>query len=104
MRQRQLRISVTDASVRFGELRGALIDISLTGALVELNGPVELGAEATLALKKGSGVLDLQARVVRVGHPKPRRQSVTGMVHPVGVTFMNMTLVNRKAIPRLLGW
>lgn len=104
MRQRQLRISVTDVAVRFGDLTGTVVDISLSGALVELNGPVEVGAENTLTLRRGAGSLDLAVRVARIGKPKARSHWVSGKAYPAGMHFTKLTAAERKAIPRLLGW
>ena len=99
-----MRITASDTRARLMGRAGALIDISLSGALVELDGPVDLGLEATLELRKGIVVLTLAVRVVRQVKPRPRAQMPGGTAWPVGVTFVDLTPENRKGIPRLLGW
>ncbi len=104
MRQRKMRIPAVGTAVRLSGRQGALVDISLSGALIEMNGPLDLGTEALMELRKGAGALELMVRVVRLAKPRPRAQMVTGTAWPMGVTFVGNSAANLKAIPRFLGW
>ncbi len=97
-----VRLGARDTWARLAGREGALAGISLSGALLELDGPVDVGTEAVLQLRKGVGVLELPVRVVRQAAPRPRARMPAGVAWPVGVEFVDISPANRKAIPRLL--
>ncbi len=97
-----VRLGALDTWVRLADREGALAGISLSGALLELDGPLDVGTEAMLRVRKGAGGLDLRVRVVRQADPRPRARMPAGLAWPVGVAFVDISPAERKAIPRLL--
>lgn len=100
MQQRHVRLSIPGTDARFGPLRGQLIDLSLSGALVELNGEIPVGDRGTLLLKKETLMLELPAHVVRIktsptGSPLSRRWFV-------GMAFDQLSNDARTALVRSL--
>jgi hypothetical protein len=80
---------------RLADASGELVNLSLPGALVELNAPVEVDSERPLTLNRGSLELTLTARVARVSQAGGRKWRVA-------MAFTDRPAEARKIIPRFL--
>jgi len=64
---RSVRVVVGDLPVRIGGVAGHLVNISATGALARVWGPLSAAAECTMEINTDMGAVALGARVVRSG-------------------------------------
>ena len=100
MQQRHVRLPVPGADARLDRLTGQLVDLSLSGALVELDGNAQVGHQTTLVLSKAPLVLELDVRVVRNTAPTMAFPSRPSWL--VAVTFLELSDAARKVLVRSL--
>ena len=100
MQQRHVRLSVPGTDAKLDWLAGQLVDLSLSGALVELNGEVEVGHQTTLVLSKDPLVLELAIRVVRTTAPAATFPSSRAWL--VAVAFLQMSDAAKRGLVRSL--
>ena len=74
-----------------------LLDISVTGALIQLDVEPAVDSVASLVLKAGANLLRLDARVVRV---TPVPSSAARPKWTAGLAFLDASPANQRAVAR----
>jgi hypothetical protein len=96
VKPRNVRISGTHIAARLNDRDVAVLNLSLTGALLKSDEALEVNSEAKLVLARDSVVVTLHTRVLRC-----TRASDSFGWH-VAVTFPDASFEDRKAIPQLV--
>jgi hypothetical protein len=98
MHSRKVRVSTAGVPVSFGPGTGALINVSLTGALMELDH--EVVVDETLPLRVGP--IEIHCKVVRCDSNPIATQSPNRRAWLVAVTFVDLASATEKLIRDLV--
>ena len=102
-RLRSLRVSTTALPVRIGESAGRLVNVSATGALVQLPESLTFDQEWTLQIQMESEPVELRVRVVR-SHPVSVSLPFDSWVqqkYAVALTFIELDPKQEAAVKQL---
>ena len=95
MKQRNVRMSGTHIEARLNHAVVEVLNLSLTGALLEVEAALPVDGPVMLVLVRDSVEVAVQARVIR------STESASAAWH-VAVKFINPSAEARKGIPQLL--
>lgn len=90
-------IADTELSVQAFPIAVRLIDISLSGVLLESTHPVELGTQGTLRFNFGGVPFSADVKVERVSSA---RTASGGDSYSIGATFVALSRQNQRVIER----
>ena len=83
-------------AARLPGAKGEVVNLSLTGALVEVDAPLPVDSENTLTLSRGSLSLTFTVRILRLAPAAKRNRWEIAMV------FIQSPLEARKILPSLI--
>lgn len=99
------RVPVHGVDMRLANLVGWLVNISATGALVNVNGTLPVGSEWPLVLEPNSRPVEVWTRIARVVEPVSIESGATptGREYALGLMFGELTPPAQHVVAQLCG-